>query len=60
MKKIVAIVEMEIDDDVNNVTDWLLEEIGNNLMPGEKVADYFVTESTPETDKILDQFGWKK
>ena len=56
MKRIFAIIELEIDDDVNNVEDWLLEEIGNNLMPGETVTDYHVAYCSEDSDNILNQF----
>jgi len=56
MQKIFAIVELSIDDNVNNVTDWLLEEIGNNLKPGEQVTDYYVAYHSEDSDRILNQF----
>jgi hypothetical protein len=56
MKKIVAIIELSINDDTNNVTDWLLEEVNNNLEPGEKVTDYHVIYASEKSDNILNQF----
>jgi len=56
MKKIFAIIELEIDDDVNNVEDWLLDMVDINLMPGESVTDYHVAYSSEDSDNILNQF----
>jgi len=57
MKKIIAILELAVDDSVNNVTDWILEEVGNNLMPGEELKDYFIAESDSSLESILDKIG---
>jgi hypothetical protein len=56
MKKIFAIIELEIDDDVNNVEDWLLDMVDINLMQGETVTDYYVAYSSEHSDNILNQF----
>ena len=57
MKKIVVILELSVDDSANNVTDWILEEVGNNLMPGEELKDYYVAESNSSIEDILDKIG---
>lgn len=54
MRKVFAVIELLIEDDVNNITDWLLEEVGNNLNEGESITDYHIAYLDESSSKILD------